>query len=489
MKIRNRYKPLLFVGTGILILTVFFWFVTRQTPLNKAIKELQSATDYDKSKEIWNEHKSDSFSDKLEWTTAVQNHLSNISLSSDQQTDLATWFPVRTYINVVVLPDLSGRLRSEPYPTENDKVVIDYIWQAFRETVSNSYKLYGQNSKDRLMVDMTRERELELKGLAGELIVDCSKTQQSSNPYLSGVEEAFHRAIDEVYVIGGRQTQGADYFKYINENLNDRRADSSPFVRFRNLAIILTDGYLETTEEPRIYYTGSPDELKNLRIGRRAGKEWNKMFASNPLPIQGRATSTPKLNGWDVLILQVRERDKADGDFYVLEKLWNDWLTRLGANLTSGLSFQKYQIAPENNVNVIAKFFRIDASKLTSSMPSVSINVPKKVVKSVSSIDKSKEYDNLLTEADNAIQSNDFRQGKLLFQKAAQLRETANLPISSKAEAVYQKYMSFADEAHQTFVDTKTDGLEDIPVRYYELAMLIKPNADVQRKLATSTNP
>ncbi len=486
MKIQNRYKPLLFVGAGILILGIFFWFVTRQTPLNKAIKELQLATDYNKSKEVWNNHKSDNFANKPEWIAAIQNHLSNVSLTSEQQNDLATWFPVKTYINVVVLPDLSGRLRSEPYPTENDKLVIDYIWQAFRESVQKSYILHGDNTKDRLIIDMTRERELELKDLAGKLIIDCSKTPQPSIPYLNGIENNFHQAIDEMYAIGGRQSQGADYFKYINENLNDRRADSSPFIRFRNLVIILTDGYLETTKEPRVYYTGTPDELKDLRTGRRAGKGWDELFASKRLPIQGRATSTPKLNGWEVLILQVRDRDKGDGDFYVLEKLWNDWLTKLGANLTSEASFQKYKIAPENNRNVIAKFFGIDALKLMNSHTITQTDTIAKTV-TVPLVNKYETYDNLIVEADQAVQDNDFKQGKILFQRATQLREMANLPVSPKAEVVYQKYVHFADKAYQTFQETKTDGLEDIPVRYYELAALIKPNAEVQRKLATST--
>ena len=63
------------------------------------------------------------------------------------------------------------------------------------------------------------------------------------------------------------------------------------------------------------------------------------------------------------------------------------------------------------------------------------------------------------------------------------------MPISPKAEVVYQKYVHFADDAHQTFIETGTEGLDDIPARYYELAMLIKPSADVRRKLAASTNP
>lgn len=490
MKIQNRYKPLLFIGSGVLFLFIFFWLLIQPSAVDKAIKELRGAKDYGQVKSLWIDHKSE-LSSNIKWIAAVQGQLSNMSLQSQQQEDLSTWFPVKTYLNVVILPDLSGRLVTEPHPIENDKVVIDYIWQAFRESVSKSYRLYGENTKDRLMVDITRERELELKTLASKLIVDCSETQKPTIPYLTGVETSFHQAVDQAYSIGSQQIHGADYYKYINENLNGRRVPSSPFVKYRNIVIILTDGYLETTKDPskplvpQIFYTGEPIQLYNLRKGRREKKSWNEILPAQHLPIMNIKPSSPNLKDWEVIILQVYDRD--NGDLEILEKLWSDWLTGLGAKWLPGKSFQKYQIAPENNKNIIADFFGIQSSKLSSSTSNQIVTQQETIPKASS--DKYEEYENLLAEAEKAVSADDFDKGKLLLRKAAQLKQTAELSTSSKADALSQKYVSFADKAYQTFLDTKTAGLGSIPMHYYELAALIKPGNEIQRKLeACRTN-
>lgn len=479
MKIQNRYKPLIFIGAGVLILVIFFVFVTRKGPVDKAIKELQGATTYESVKAIWNTHRTD-LVNKSKWSDAVQAHLSNMSLTGDQQKDLVTWFPVKNYINVVVLPDLSGRLVTKPFPIENDKVVLEYILNAFQESVNKSYKLYGENTKDRLMIDMTRERELDLKDLANKLIIDCSKTEQPSIPYIASEKNEFRQSVEEVYEIARKQTQGADYFKYINENLNDRRVDSSPFVKYRNLVVILTDGYLEITKNPTVFYTGSPNQLAALVRGRSSGQDWNQLFSSQHLLIQDKAASTPNLKDWEVLILQVRDRE--NGDYEILEKLWSDWLTKLDAKWTPGLSFQKYQIAPANNKNTIAKFFNIESSKIVNPISSTH-EVAKQESVDKAAIDQREKYNDLLTEADQAVSVDDFGKGKLLLRKAAQLKQTSGSLASDKADAMYQKYVSFADKAYQTFLDTKTTGLGNIPIQYYELAALIKPGDEIQRKL------
>lgn len=479
MKIQSQQKPFLLIVIGLLILGIFFWRM-RHSRVNDAIEELQTDEIYDKIKERWKVNSLE-LSQNSEWVEAVKKRLSEIPLSSNDSSDISKWFPVKTYVNVVVIPDLSGRLNKDPFPVDNDKVVIKYIWQAFRMSVINSYTANnGENTQDKLIIDLTREREVQLQSLAKQLIFDCAATTQPGVPYLKSVDATFYKSVDEIYTIARVKTQGADYYKYINESLNQRYSSSSPFVKFRNMVIILTDGYLETTSSnSTLYYTGSPNQLKSINAGLKSNKPLNSLLDSQDLPIRRQNSLKSNLKGWEVLILQVRDRD--DGDTYILKELWTEWLTGAGATMEDGLSFQTYQTVPENNKSVIAKFFHIDVAKLASPKTKAP---PTDGGKSTSeSTDYYKQYDETLTEAERAVNENDFNKGRLLLRQAAQFRHTANLPLSEKGKALFQNYVAFADKSFETFMETKTEGLNDIPARYYELALLIQPTDEIQRKL------
>lgn len=485
---QKSWQPLIIIGGGILLFAgVVILLFSSVSKTDEATEKLIECKSYNDVYTIWKEYQDD-LKDDATWKLNVIEKLNNKDfppLTSVQQNEAHNWLGLPTALNLIIVPDLSSRIKIDGQ-VKTDKKLLNYLWFCFDAHVRsqvNSGDLV--QVKNRIIVDVTSEIQEKMQSSLPNLLIDLANKGDASLTTLKNKQADFSRYIDEIYAVAGPKTKGANYVEYINSSLKTNHRKSTWYDKVDNVLIITTDGYVELSGGPDdntiTRFTGNDSQRD------KAAQAMERMSLSQALlqnGIQIPVDRNVDLKEWRILVLEARHRGQRYNDFKIMKQAWADWLKAENCQIDEASFFQPHEPQIQKVYDAISNFLKVTPNS------TVSGGLPDPVEPvTITTVNESDAYDKLVTEADQAIQSNDFKQGKLLLQKAAQIRETANISISAKAETIYQKYVRFADDARQTFLDTKTEGLDDIPARYYELAMLIKPSTDVRRKLAASTNP
>lgn len=444
---QNRYAPLKFVGIA---LTLFVAFIYMLTQCQGKEKELAAATNYGEVKNIWKKYESSK--DEINWVSAIRQKVENLTLSQTEIQDLDTWFPYNEYLNVVIAPDLSSRL-GKTDQVKTDIELIAHIWQCFQKAVEKKTKKKSQR-KDFLMVDVTDKSQAngQFGLMANNLRFDLS-TQTGVRTYLNTQFPIFKSNISKLYQLGYNHQSGSDIKLFIEDFANtDKEKPSTLSERYRNVLVILTDGYLETPNR-KPYDT---DPALNAGVV--------------PVAVQNQISikSGIKLSNWEVIILEVRER-KEGKHFDILKDAWIKWLSAMGVKR---IEFKKHLDASNTTKDFIESFFKVSGVTTTSTT-----YIPPKPLSRTNNTQTTQ----LLTEAQTSIeQSNDFGKAKVFLRKAAQ---TEDLAENSKAQELAKEWVKFGDSALEALTKTGDKNMLDIPKHWYELAQIINNTPEIQAKI------
>lgn len=455
--------------------------------IDEATEKLGQCTSYDAIYTTWNEYKDD-LGDDENWKLNVLEKLKGISsLTQDQQDSANKWLGLPKALNLVIVPDLSSRIGISGQ-VETDKELLNYLWSCFDAHVraqANSGNSIQVNN--RIIVDVTTESQERMQQTLDDLYIDLSDKGDASLTTLKNKKVEFAGYIDELYRLAKIKNRGADYVQYINGSLKSSHRQSNWYNKVDNVLVIITDGYVELSSGEKggiiTRYTGEVQQRDRVIQEMKGPIPFSQILKKNGIQIP--VDKNVNLNDWKILILEARYRNERYDDFKIMKQAWTDWLKAESCKVDQEFLFQPHETQIQKAYNAISTFLNVKPnSTITENTEPNNINT---VINTTT--DHSKKYDDLLAEAEQAVTTDDFDKGKLLLRKAAQLKQTADLSTSSKAEVLYQKYVSFADKAYQTFLETKTAGLGSIPMHYYELAALIKPGNEIQRKLeACRTN-
>ncbi|MCU0471053.1 MAG: hypothetical protein MUF58_20930 [Arcicella sp.] len=323
---KKNYKPLYILGIFILLFGVFFWLISRPSQLDRFNNELKNCNSYDCTKETYLKYKDD-LTNEPNFINEVTKKLEFLSLTEDKKNDVWTWLPINgEYLNLIVVPDLSRRLIHIPNQPNDDKELINTIYEEFGRVVTEKAKQSNNYlSKDRLVVEVSDKSAAkgQFSGLANKLLIDLETKKQPYWKYFDNHKNTFKDLIDELYQLGLSKPLGADYWKYFKEYLKSNQRRASFRERYRNVLIILTDGYLETEN-----------------------KNYTKM---------SRIESTNQDNhNWEVLVLEVSERNS--GDYDVLKQKWQDWFYDMNIQIDDNSFFQQKMNASHKVKNIIREF-------------------------------------------------------------------------------------------------------------------------------------
>ncbi|MBK8470889.1 MAG: hypothetical protein IPL33_01015 [Sphingobacteriales bacterium] len=162
--------------------------------------------------------------------------------------------PANTSINVIVIPDLSRRITDKlnnPNQISNDTFALNTVWRSFV-----NYSKLKQNTKDRLMVDVTDidQAKGQFSDVANQLQFDLSTHKGQSNRlyFTNDKNKQFEQAITTMYQSAKQRPLGADYVFYFKRYLINHIKKSTLFDNYINKVIIITDGYLEAENKPQI---------------------------------------------------------------------------------------------------------------------------------------------------------------------------------------------------------------------------------------------
>lgn len=338
-KNKNR-KPFYILLGFFLIFIVFIYGLIKPSTGSEAINEIHNSLNKTEVRSVWDKYKTDLSKDE-EFVFEVRNKLSSFNLSENEVDECREWLPKPpTNLNVIIVPDLSTRIvdtLNNPGQINNDILLINHIWKSFETAVR-----LKMNSKDRLIVDVTdvSQAQGQFRTVANNLIFDLSDHKNKSNRlYFKEIGNRFSSSISHIYSLAKSQPHGADYWFYFNQNLQRNIKKSTLFDDYRNVLIIITDGYLEAQNKLKTgvaFYTGGYNQRVQAFSKLKNGSSLDEAITPYISPILDCSQHFPDL---EVLILEVNPRKRKSieephdpgtpRDLDILKKLWSDWLTRL----------------------------------------------------------------------------------------------------------------------------------------------------------------
>lgn len=337
---RVSKKPLLLTFAFLVGFGLFAYFLTRETAYSKAMSELKTCYSKADIRKCWDKYKS-SLNDNDDFLFEVRQRLQSLNITDEEIKKCKAWLPKPpTSLNVILVPDLSKRIvdvGNNPNQIQNDTLLLNEIWDSFRKLTRTK-----MNSKDRLIVDVTDNDQAggQFRTLADNLIFDLSTHKDKSNRlYFDMVGNRFSRNIHNLYLLAKQKPIGADYWFYFNRGLSKKLQKSTLFDDYRNVVIIITDGYLEAQNNAKTgvsLYTGSFLQRSQACNQLKRGVPILAAVQNSIFNIRDCQEHFPEL---EILVLEVNERSRRTKlepvdpgtacDYDILKSLWMNWFKML----------------------------------------------------------------------------------------------------------------------------------------------------------------
>lgn len=347
----------------------FIFLITRVSPMKEANRKLQECNSVEEVQNIYNLYKNKLTSNN-EFELNVRTKLTTFNLFESQEQACSKWLPpLVPNLNLIIVPDLSGRINdtiNNPSQIINDKILLKYIWENFSKEA-----IMKRNSKDHFIIDVTGSNQVEgqFRTLADSLICDLSMAHGEANrKFLAGWKEKYSKNINKLYSMAIEKPQGADYWDYFNNDLNKNLKKSTLLDSYRNVIVIITDGYLEAQNKAETgvaMYTGGYEQRTQVFNKLKNGLSMEDALKGSISPIMDCQSHFKNL---EVLLLEANPRhskskqepiDKGTPqDGRILRTLWTDWFKRLEIkNASETTVFNTRFDANEKTLRVIDDFF------------------------------------------------------------------------------------------------------------------------------------
>lgn len=268
-----------------------------------------------------------------------------------------------THFNFIISPDLSNRLQKQK-PVSDTKIVETVLQDILPRVLTHQRTT---NQKDRYTVSFVSNKAIPLYEVdVKSLKVDFNqfkKQQQrieyikdrSTDATLSSDKQKFVNEFDRISQVASKSPDGADLWTYfdqgIDNNVVNNKSENFEFGgksfthKFRNIMVLLTDGYIEAglygkqgcATGNQCYYLSS-QRIKAFREAfKKSGEaDIEAFFEKNNYGIVPANNSN--LKDLEVLVLQMEDRslDKAGNatqhptDMEIMKLFWADWLAKSG---------------------------------------------------------------------------------------------------------------------------------------------------------------
>jgi hypothetical protein len=329
-----KYKGLIFIVSIFLIFGLFIFWITADSPVEVTVNKIEAAASVSELKNIFASIDAELRQDD-EVRKAAKGKISSLKLKKKDFKELLDWFPAKeTAINLVIVPDLSKRLKDYPDQSAIDRKIIDTMYSCFLEKVRS--KKIDPNSKsyahDRLITDIADPAQGagSFQSLADNLMIDLSENRtKATRKYVEENKSNFSSGLSAIYSAASKMTSGTDYYYFLDKKMEQHYQKDDLDVRWQNILVILTDGYLETKGQN---YTGSAIASKNPD--------------ANRIP----PCINADLMNWNIYVLEGRER--VLGDNQLLRRTWFNWFEDMNADLEEREFYQPHK----DQYNLTAKF-------------------------------------------------------------------------------------------------------------------------------------
>lgn len=265
-------------------------------------------------------------------------------------------------MNVSILLDLSDRIskKRNPDQADRDKACIAAILHQFRETL----KLSGRNlfqATDKINVYFEpAPQDQNITQIASELQVDFGKLDyrerkkefmQFDSTFNSNVNKIYATALDK-----NNYKSGSNIWRFMKDDLQVKCIEKSGF---RNVLIILTDGYMYAANDKKSAgnrYNYIETTSEHLKCFRGNNPDWEKKFTEQHygfIPVQN------DLSNLEILVLGIAPKEAHTGDFDILHKYWTTWFDSMHVKKKNVCKSE----LPVNTEKYIRQFFTDTAAQ------------------------------------------------------------------------------------------------------------------------------
>jgi hypothetical protein len=266
-------------------------------------------------------------------------------------------------LNISVLIDLSDRINSkqdarQPVQADRDISIINILSAAVRKNVAahGSFK-----SKARFNVYFHPEpADKEIRDIAGKLSAawvssnDMTTAKQNKITY-QALEGNFAKGLNDIYSMAQSTGQypGSDIWRFMKDEAKIKCIE--PDTSYRNILIILTDGYL-------YYENGKQQQPNSNRYNyiERGTKHFARFRDGNTLISEfdqqdfGLMPATSGLKDLEILVLECRPEEAYPQDFDIMQKYWCKWFREMGVKHAELYKSQQ----PAYHEKIIAGFLK-----------------------------------------------------------------------------------------------------------------------------------
>lgn len=253
-----------------------------------------------------------------------ENSKNNISVESDDSKQL----------NITFLLDLSDRIEPSKYPNtpehwQRDIAVIDEFVEIFKKEMNKNGNL-NMKGKMRVLFSPAPKDE-SINEIAKALDVNTAdmKPAEKKEVYKTIVEN-YQNGLKQIYdkTISTKNYIGSDIWKFFKNDVKDLAIDSDKN-KYRNILVILTDGYVyhensKIKEGNRLSYILSKTS-KEMGLD---GADWKSKMKEIDF---GLIAPTKDLENLEVLVLEVnpsKYSSKYEED--IQKEVLSKWLTEMG---------------------------------------------------------------------------------------------------------------------------------------------------------------
>lgn len=334
---KGNIKPLIYLLAFVAIFAFFIFILLRPSTQSKAIKEIKTCANIEDVKSTWDKYQPELLEDD-DFCQAARDQLTSFNLKQTEIGEIKKWLPSKTKnLNVIVVPDLSLRIKdtaNNPEQIKNDTALLNKIWSCFKNNVR-----LKMNTKDRLIIDVAdpSQAQDQFGSFANNLLFDLSDHKNKSNRlfFTNEIQTRFSSNISQLYNVASQQTSGADYVYYFSEKLPTRIKTSTLDNDYRNILLILTDGYLEINNGGSVIsISPTPAKLKDY---------CSSGVLNYCLPKQ---TIDLSFSNLEIYLFEINERQSGKScDYRGLKKWWTEWFKSMNISNTNEDFFFRRQDA------------------------------------------------------------------------------------------------------------------------------------------------
>lgn len=238
---------------------------------------------------------------------------------------------IQKQLNISVMLDLSDRISPEKHPAkpehaDRDMAIVKELIKFFKDDMN---ALGRFNAKGRFRVFMEPAPAIaNIEALQDEIIVDCStiKDVQLKKDVYENMEGNIMNALGEIYSETNRLKKftGSDIWRFFKNDVDLCISDDT---NYRNILVILTDGY--------IYAEGTTQKQGNRVQNLTKGTIGKYRSSADPISAMenddfGLMTSRNDLQNLEVIVLEVAPENNNQKDEDILKYCIEKWLKEMG---------------------------------------------------------------------------------------------------------------------------------------------------------------